>query len=477
MTVLTSLGAGSGLDSASIVKSLVAAQREPVQKALDARAERVEARLSALGQFRQALDALNQALAQRLADGAASPRAQVSAPDVLGLQLAPGLGLAPRTLEVRSVATAQLLASEPVAAPDSVPVAGSLVIRFGTVASGGPASGFTPGSRPDLTVSIGPERVGLAGLRDAINDAAASAAAPVAASLVTDSSGTRLVLRGTEGEANGFVVQTSDTALDAFSFSASGGGLARTTPAADADLRLDGLPVRRASNQVDDLIPGARLTLLKAAPGTLVTVSASRDVATLSQTVRDVAAALSELVGVGRDLTRSARDGLSAGALVADGTARRAVAGLASLTTQPLLAASGNAPVSLAGLGVTTARDGSIGVNEGLLARAVTDHPAAVESILSALAEPPGFTRAGSPLFQMAGRLREAAQGRAGQPGALQREAQEIARARALLDSRMARTEASLTRQFTLLDTRVGETRAIESALKLQIDLWRNARN
>jgi hypothetical protein len=76
----------------------------------------------------------------------------------------------------------------------------------------------------------------------------------------------------------------------------------------------------------------------------------------------------------------------------------------------------------------------------------------------------------------MGQQLRDAVQGRLGQPGALQREAQDIARQRQQLDQRMARTEASLVRQFQLLDTRVGESRTIEAALKLQIDLWRRER-
>lgn len=477
MTVLASLGAGSGLDTAALVKALVAATREPTQKLLDARAERAEARLSALGQFRQALDSLNGALAQRLAGGGLSPRPRVSAPDVLALAIDPGVTLAPRTLEVRALATAQSLASAAVADPDTVPVQGTLTIRFGTVAAGGPADGFEAGTLPDLLVAIGPERSGLAGLRDAINDAAAAAAAPITAELVADGAGTRLLLRGREGAASGFLVETADSDLRAFAHDSAGGGLVRGTAAADAELLLDGLTIRRASNEIADLLPGARLSLLRAAPGTPVTLSASRSAGDLAQTVRDVAAALSELVALGRDFTRGAREGVAAGVLVADAAARRAVASLAAVTTTSLVAPEGNAPTSLAGLGVTTARDGSIIVNEALLARAVADHPAAVEAILSKLGEAPSFTRAGGPLATIATRLREAAEGRLGQPTALQRELQEIARARAQLDQRVARTETALTRQFSLLDSRVGETRAIESALKLQIDLWRRTRD
>lgn len=475
MSIVRSLGAGSGLDSAALVQALVQAQREPIQKLLDQRAARVEARISGLGQFRAALDALNNALSQRVASGSLAPAPRVSDPSVLSLRLDPGVTLAARPIEVLSLANAQVLTSNTVADPSAPVGEGQLLIRFGRVPGQAEPEGFEAGSVPDLVVGIGPDRIGIAGIRDAINDAAAQAGAPLRAELVTDPAGTRLVLRGDAGAANGFLVEASgDAGLQAFAFTEGSSGLARSVAASDAELRLDGLTIRRNSNEIADLLPGVRLSLLRAAPGTVVTVQADRSTAELSQVVRDVAGALNEMIAIGRELTRTGVGGGSPGALVADSTARRVVQGLSSLTTRSLV--SGAGPNSLAALGVTTTREGTLTVNEGVLAQAVTDHPAAVEAIIGALAAPAGLFTAGSPLRQMGQQLRDAVQGRLGQPGALQREAQDIARQRQQLDQRMARTEASLVRQFQLLDTRVGESRTIEAALKLQIDLWRRER-
>lgn len=475
MSIVRSLGAGSGLDSAALVQALVRAQREPVEKLLDQRAARVEARISGLGQFRAALDALNNALGQRVASGSLGPIATVSDPSILSFRTDPGVTLAPRSIRVLALAASQILSSAPVADPQAPIGEGSLTIRFGVVAGTGPAEGFTAGSLPDLQVAIGPDRVGLAGIRDAINDAAAQGSAPVRAELVADAGGTRLVLRGDPGAAIGFIVEaTGDPALAAFQFAPGAAGLQRSAVSADAELMLDGLPVRRATNEIADLLPGARLTLLRAQPDAAVSVAADRLPSELAQVVRDMAGALNELVAIGRDLTRGAAGGGTAGALVADSTARRVVQGLAGLTTRPVVAGEG--PTSLAAIGVTTSREGVISVNEAILAKAVADDPAAVERIIRALAEPAGFFSAGSPLRQLGSQLTTALQGRAGQPGALQRESQDIARQRLLLDQRMSRAETGLVRQFQQLDSRVGEFRSIEAALKLQIDLWRRER-
>jgi flagellar hook-associated protein 2 len=478
MDIFGALGAGSGLDTATLVRDLVAAQRAPLQQLLDDRQARVEAKVSALGQFRSALDALNGALTQRISDGAVSATPTVSDPSILAVRLDPGVTLPSQAVRVKTLAAIQTLASAPVADPSAVVGQGTLTFRFGTVAGTAAATGFTAGAVPDLAVTIGAANDSLTGLRDAINDAAAQAGAPVQAQILADSDGSRLVLRGAFGAASGFTVEASGApGLQAYAFTVGGGSLNRTAVATDAEVILDGVTLKRPSNNVSDLIPGARLTLLKAAPDTAVTIAAERSTAEMAQVVRDVAGALSELVGIGRELSRGAGSAASAGALVADSTTRRVIQGLGSLTTRPLIAANGTAPRTLAELGITTTREGSISVNEGRLQAAVRDHPAAVESIVRALGEAPSFGSAGSPLRQMATQLAEAQAGRLGQPTALQRESQDIARQRLQLDDRMTRLQTNLTRQFQLVDVAVGQSRAIESSLKLQIDIWRNNDN
>lgn len=470
--IFGSLGLGAGFDTRGIVRDLVAAERAPREALLQQRLERVQARISALSQFQAAFDALTRALDNRIASGAIGAIPRVSDPSVLSVSIAPGRLVAPRTIEVRALAGAQALASAPVADAADPVGQGTLTIRFGTVAGSGEAEGFTEGSRPPLSVTIDASNDSLTGLAEAINAAAADAGADLFAEILTDPAGSRLVLRGATGEGRGFIVEADTPDLEAFAFTVGGGGMERTAVARDAELLLDGLVLRRTGNSFGDLIPGVEMQLLRAAPGTLVRIEARQSPAELSATVADLAGAMNELVGLGREFTRGRGAPGETGALVSDSAARRAVQALVSLTTRPLLGPSGDAPTRLADIGLTLNREGDFQVDQARLQRAVDLHPGRVEAMLRELGRSGTFTTAPGPLKAIAADLRVSVQGRLGQPTALQREAQAIAREQAKLEDRMARYEAQLARQYGALDRQVGQSRQTLEFLSRQIDIW-----
>jgi len=473
-TIINTLGAGSGLDVQSLVAQLADAERAPRQQLLDQRQARVDSRISAMAQYRSALDSLVGALDSRVQSGVLGGIPTISDPSILTMRVDPGAIIPRQQLEVRQLARAQTLSSAPVSDASAAIGLGSFTISFGKVAGTAEATGFVQQGPADLSITIGADRNSLTGLKDAINDAAALAGAPLQAQIVSDSGGTRLLLRGSSGEASGFTVTSSgDVSLQAFDFNqAVPGGLSRSLTALDAEVAIDGVVLKRPGNAIADLIPGARLALGKAQPGTLVTLEANRDSTELSIAVTDIASAFNELSALGRELTRGAGSTGSAGALVADSATRRAVGGLAQLIGRPLIAPSGTAPTTLSAIGLTVTREGAFTIDSSRLDRAVRDHPASVERIVTALnAKATGFSPAG-PLRQLADSFRLAAQGSPGQQTALQREATEISRQRQSLDGRITRYRETLTRQFAALDRAVGESRATQSFLTQQIDLW-----
>ena len=474
--ILTSLNAGSGIDVRTLVTNLVAAERAPRQALLDSRQARVETRISAMGQFRSALDALVGALGKRISSGALSGIPAVSRPDILSFTVDPGATVQRQQLEVRQLASIQTLASQPVADAAAPVGQGTLTIRFGAVAGTDEATGYVPGALPDLAVTIGPGDDSLTGLRDAINDAAAIAGSPVQAQIVSDPLGARLLLRGGFGEASAFLVEASgDPALSAFAFAQDApGGLSRTQVAADSVVALDGLELRRPSNIINDLVPGARITLAKAEPGARVMIGAEREPLELAQSVRDLASALNELSALGRQLSAGGGATGSAGALVSDSATRRALRGLGSITSQPLIDVDGGAPTRLTDIGLTLDRNGNFIIDEARLTKAVNTHGAKVEQIYTALNQPATFDTAGGPLRQIAAQFTLAAQGAPGEQTALQREALAISREMALLDARSQRSQEIYTRQFAALDRSVGQSRALQDFMTQQIDLWTN---
>lgn len=474
--IVNSLNAGSGIDVKALTDNLVAAEREPRQTLLDDRQARVDARISALAQFRGGLDGVVSALDTRIRSGALAGIPSVSNPSVLGLAVTPGTTVRRQQIEVRSLAQGQTLSST--AIPDAAaPVGqGTLTIRFGTVGGTGAATGFAPGTAANLTVTIGPDRNSLTGLRDAINDAAAGAGVAIEARVLSDAAGARLQIRGASGESSGFVIETAgDPLLARFAFGVGvSGGLDRTQAASDARIAVDGLELRRATNRITDLVPGATLTLARAAPGDPVTIEAQRDPGQLGQAVRDIAQALNELRAFGRELTASGVGGGTVGALVSDSATRRVLQRLGGLTSEALVPASGAQPTRLADLGLSVDRTGTFIVDETRLARAVSEQPAAVEAIIGALTARGSPTAPAGPLRQMAQQFRQLAEGSPGQPSALQREARAITAERALLDARMERLRDSYTRQFAELDRAVGQSRQLRTYLQQQIDLWTN---
>lgn len=478
-SIFNALNVGSGIDVRALVSGLVAADRAPRQALLDERQARAQSRVSAQGQFRAAIDALVGALASRVSSGSLSGIASVSDPSILTMRVNPGAIVARQTLEVRQLAQGQTLASATIADAAAPIGQGSITIRFGTVAGTAEPGGFSAGSVADLVVTIGPEEDSLAGMRNAINDAAARTGAPVQAQLVTDADGSRLLLRGSMGAASGFLVETTgDPGLDAFAFPESGAaGLGRTQAALDAEVAIDGVVLRRPSNAIDDLVPGARLALGRAAPGTMVVVEAQRSGAELSQVVSDLASALNELSAIGRELTRAGSATGSAGALVSDSATRRAVQSLTRLTTEPLLVPDGNAPVRLSDIGVSLTRDGDFVLDSARLARAVRDFPESIERMVTALNRPAGFGVEPGRLPAIASAFRTATAGNVGQRPALQRELEDIARQRTILDERMNRLSETYTRQFAALDRSVGQSRALQSFLTQQIDIWTRSRD
>lgn len=474
--ILTALGAGSGIDVKSLVSQLVAVEKAPRQQLLDARTTSADARISALSSFRSSLDALISALGTRISSGALSGIPAVSDMSAIGLKVEPGALVDRQTVEISQLARAQSLSSAPVADASAPVGQGTLTIRFGAVAGADVPTGFTPGTIADLVVTIGPGDDSLTGLKNAINDAAAISGAPVQAQIITDVSGSRLVLRGQSGEESGFIVETSgDAALAQYGFDPNvAGGLTRNQTALDAIVSLDGVSVRRPSNTIDDLIEGATLSLYKAQPGTSLIIEAQHDPAEITDTVTSLVAALNQVVGVGKELTAGATSTASAGALASDSATRRAMASLGQLGSQPLLAADGTAPTRLIDIGVSITRDGTFTVDSAALSKALAKDPGRVAALVSEVGRPPKNGNTGGMLSQISSTFAVVVDGANGNKSALQTEKDDIARAQAKLDAYIAAYQTRMTTQFTALDQAVGKYKSIQAFMQQQIDLWTN---
>lgn len=363
-----SLGIGSGLDIKSLVEGLAEAQKAPKEALIKRREDLNQARLSALSEVSGAIDNFATALSSLIAGGSLFSQPSVSDSSVLSASAVRGAQLTALSseIEVVQLARAQTLQSEPLASRTAAVGEGSLTLHT--------ASGAH-------TVIVDGANNTLEGLAQAINDKKAG----VTASIVTDSNGARLVLKGATGEAQAFTVEVpagTSSGLERFAFGADvAGGMTVAQTAQDAVLLLDNVEVKRASNSFNDLLPGVQIDLKRAAPGTKVSLGLTRPTAAIEQAMGDFVSAYNELQALIAEKTK-AGVGPDGGPLRGDLGVRELQRQLAQLTTQTL-ASQGDGPKTLAAIGVRTNRDGTLGLNLPQLKQLLATDANGVEALFN----------------------------------------------------------------------------------------------
>lgn len=465
---LTAFGAGSGLDSRAIVDGIVAAERTAREAPLTRRIETLQARISALGQLRAALNGIATSLDTRVRGGE------------LGLQIASSdaaiaverVGAGPtgalfNQVTVNRIAAGQRLAGPTLASPSDPVGTGTLSILFGTRAPiAGDGFTFAAGAAPSVNITITPENNSLAGLAQAIN----ASGRGLAASIVTSAGSATLVIRGPEGAANGFIISAAPTpppdpllplvpGLERFNHTPGAEAMTLGQAAADASLSIDGIAVTRASNRIDDLVPGARLTLNRSAND--VAITASRNTQAVSGALADFVGTLQAMRQLIGDFRRPAQDGEEPGPLTNDPTARALDQRIGRLVGAVVPEANG---LSLAELGVGIARDGSITVETARLANLPPTRLADAEALLRELSAGASPTRPN--------RLQSIAQLAVAANDGLTRQQARANRDLERVQQQAQVRQALLTRQFAAMERSVGLSRAAQQQIDQLVALW-----
>jgi len=462
-SIVSALGAGSGIDMAALANNLATTQFQLRTERLTAKSETLERQISSAASIKSTLSMLASAMGDRVRSGDLAPAASVTNPSVASASSPLGTtGKGSYTLEVLSLASAQTLSTPALASAESPVGAGSLTIRFGTTG----ASSFSDSGKEPLTIDI-PSGSTLADVAAAINGKNAGVTAYVAQT----TTGAQLVMKGAEGAANGFIVEASETpgeeGLAALAWNpAAGGTSARLLSTANnANFKLDGLAMTSASNTTGQVAPGLSLTLTGTNAGAPTQVSFSEPSANLSSAMEDFVSALNEVVGQ----LRAATDPLS-GDLSRDPGAKalqRALSQLGSTVIMP--SAADGAPRTLADLGLATQRDGTFTLDTARLQATLERDPAGVAAMFT-----PGLYGVYSTLDAIS-----RAASKTGDPGSL---AGSITRYQTLsstvseetteLADKQEALRASLSARFAKADTKIGASQSTLSFLKAQIDAW-----
>lgn len=326
MASIQSLGIGSGLLTTELLENIIAAEREGTDLRLDGEEAAVDAKLSAYGSVRSALDGLKSAASALRGRTTFATFDTTSSNE--GVVSASANSLAsPGTyqVEVDQVARAQVLATGAYDSLDTVLGTGSIEIRFGTTAFAGDGTyeGFDLNTdRPGGTIEIDAGNRTLAGVRDAIN----AADLGVRANIVDDGTGFRLVVASeSTGAANGLqisVTEGDEAGLSALAFDAGAQNLEQTVAARDTILSVDGITVSRPDTLVAGVVQGLTFDARSAAPGSVVTVGVERNVDASAEKVEAFVDAYNEFKGLLDELTDFDPENQEAGLLLGDSALR-----------------------------------------------------------------------------------------------------------------------------------------------------------
>lgn len=467
-SIAKTLGAGSGIDVGALVTSLVEAQYSVKSKQFETRAETLTSQVSAVSSLKNGISGFSTALASLVGGGtlatqvSSSNAAVVKASTVTGASVT---GLNAR-VEVRALASAQSMATNAATATGAHIGSGSIKVQFGSYDSG---NAFVADATDIPAIDIATTDGTLAGIAAKIN---ATTGLGLTASIVSDGAGERLVVKGPSGANKAFTLTATDDSADpglaaAINPGNGASGMSTGSAAADARVAVDGIEFRRTSNTIQNLVPGVKLELQSAAPGTVVTLGTTLPTAALQQAVNDVVATFNEL----QTMVKAATDPAT-GPLARDPGASELQRMMRTLTTTDLTGATDGSPSTLAAVGVVTNRDGSLSVDAAKLAKVLAANPSAVEKMFANGGAGASGKGLGSALAAISARVTNRSYGLGASEMRYTRAQSTLVDEKARLADQQASAKTRLTQQFASMDSRVAAYKSTQAFLTQQVDAW-----
>lgn len=464
-SIASQLGAGSGIDIAQLVTSLVDAQYSAKTQQITQRQETLTAQISAVSELRSGITGFASALTSLVKGGSLATQPTSSNPNAIKVSTATGatLGALSARISVGAIAAGQVAATDRLSTTDTYgDGTGSFTLQFGTASfdGNGQMSLADPGEA--ISIPITKADASLSDIAAAINGAAKG----VTASVIGDGNGQRLVLRGPTGAGSAFTLTSADPELAALGVTGSSGGAAVQVQARDAQITLDGVSFSRGTNTISDLVPGVRLELLDTTASPVLLTSAPAT-PSIVQAVSDVVDTFNQLFAT----IKTDTDPVT-GALRTDPSVSAIKRRLQGLTLTKLIPDDGSgAPRTLAEIGVGTNRDGTLKIDATRLVAVAAQYPAQLEKIFAV-----GTGASENGLSAALNAIASEASSTSVGLGAAE---QRYSKAQTTLSDQQSKaTEQAtamrerLTRQFATMDSRVAAYRSTQTFLEQQIDAW-----
>jgi len=456
-------GLMSGLDTESIIRQMMSVERRPITL-LQQQGAVYRAKISALGTLKGTLaDVQTAAAALKKTDLFAGFSASASDTTVLTASASDAAVAGTYQVTVSALAKAQQVRGSAFTASADVVGTGTLTIQVGTNTA--------------VNVTIDATNNTLAGIAQAINDADAD----VTAGVINDGLGNYyLTLAGKEtGTSNTISLTMADDDLvddDANGLSKlydnpAAQTMFETQPAGNAQLKVNGIDVERASNTIADLLEGVTLTL-KTTGVNPIEVKVSRDVSSITSKItafiEKYNAALTRL----KDLQVSDPEGGAIGILQGDATARILQARLQSFLHSPVSGVA-SAVNTLGALGVSADKEGKLSLDSTVFAAAYeANRKDVVQFFTQTTPGSEGFAVQVDSFLD--GYLKSTSGLLSAKEDGLGRSVEHIGDQIERMELRLTKREEVLRRQFESLELLMGQFQNTSGALSQQLDALSN---
>ncbi len=477
MATISSIGIGSGLDINSIITQLVAVEKVPLNK-LKSEASSLQTKLTTYGKVQSYLSALREASSVLTrTDTWGATTGTSSDPTTVAVTTSATTKTGNYTLEVQRLAASQANATTTFATADTVVGSGSLRIELGTWGAG--QTSFTPkAGATAINITVAAPGATLAQLRDQIN----AAGAGVTASVLSDATGARLVLRSTAtGASNGFRIGVTDSdgtntdavGLSALAFDPSVGvtTMPQALAAANAAATLNNLPISSESNTLSNVLDGMSLTLMKVTTAP-VQVTAAQDNTSMRKALDTFVSAYNDLNKLLADQTKYDAATKAAGGLQGDSAAvgiraqMRAMIGATSTASSMF--------TRLSEIGVDVKLDGSLTLNDTKVNNALANVAETKKLFANSDLLAPGNNGIATQMRALADRL-------IGVDGTVSTRSEGLRKRidlnqdrQDLLTDRIAQVEKRLRAQYTALDKTMGQLTGLSSYVAQQFSSRNN---
>lgn len=478
MASFSSIGVGLGgnVDVNALIKASVDAVKLPISRpnGLNYQAKLTEAKISTFGQLKSLVSTLQTAVS-RLSSVSGWNAVQASSSDDKAITATAIGGTVETTfsVEVQQLARAQVSTSDAIATGTGVG-AGTLRLEMGKWEAGS----FTAGSGAGIDIEVSASDT-LADVAGKINGANAG----VTATILTDTSGQRLMLRSKNtGEEFGFqMTVTADADGDTgdnLGLSRLANGLSSdpgVNAAANAQAKINGMyDITSATNTFENAVAGVTFKAEKETTAP-VNISVAKDNSAIQKNIEDLVVAYNALNQALNDVTKYDAATKEGGLLQGDST----TVGLQNQLRNVMqsLSSSTGPFKSLSDIGLGHIQGGDLSIDSTKLSEALKN-PDAVKALFigadglattqdgvaekikaatSKMLDPDGFFASKDTQFK----------------DALKRNAKEIERINARADS----TEALLTARYVALDTQMSRLNALNAYIAQQVTTWNNSKN